>query len=47
MDRDGNLKAKENRLSLRGIGVLQLIAVELGVSFKTVEQTPAATPGQA
>ena len=47
MDREGNLKKKNNRLSSREVEVLQLIAEgkpnkqvaeELGVSFKTVDK---------
>lgn len=47
LDREGHLKAKDNRLSAREIEVLQLIAegqpnkqiaAELGVSFKTVDK---------
>ena len=47
LDREGNLKAKNNRLSSREVEVLQLIAegkpnklvaAELGVSFKTVDK---------
>jgi len=47
LDRGGNFKKKENRLSSREVEVLQLIAegmpnkqvaVELGVSFKTVDK---------
>jgi len=47
LDREGNLKTRSNRLSSREVEVLQLIAegkpnkqvaVELGVSFKTVDK---------
>ena len=47
MDRAGNFKKKNNRLSSREVEVLQLIAegkpnkqvaAELGVSFKTVDK---------